>query len=367
MYKKDLKFVIDILKNKTVKDNINDWYSLLGFIEINKLSGYIINRLKKKKFEIPKLIYSSLYNTYSLQKVRNNVLRKFINKISYELEVQHINHAFLKGSILSNCLFENDKTPIYKQGERTSNDIDILINPKELGKVEKILKKLHFKQGYYDYQKEKIVLFDRKEIICRRMNRNETAPWVLKTTNTIVPFIEIDINFSTSNLSNDNTLTEKILSNTKCYKSIDNNYIRTLEKYNFIIHLILHTYKELINKFQVDRHKDIQLYKFLDLYLLLSKNIDLNELLKLVKEYKIEYETFIIFYKLYEIFDSKSFMNFCFNFDYESLPLIIQDFKTKQLYIFKDTINERLLNFDNTKSLIKYNDEFTRQSKYYLR
>ena len=366
MYKKDLNFIIDIIKDKTTKHTVNDWYSLLGFIETNKLSGYILNKLKRKKLEIPKLIYSSLYNTYSLQKVRNNVLRKFINKISYELEINNINHAFLKGSILSNCSF-NNKTPIYKLGERTSNDIDILINPKDLGKLEKILEKLHFKQGYYDYSKEKVTLFDRKEIISRRMNRNETAPWVLKTTNTIVPFIEIDINFSTSNLSNDNKLTDKLLSNTVCYKSIDNNYIRTLEKYDFIIHLILHAYKELTNKFQVDRHKDIQLYKFLDLYLLLSKDIDLNKLLKLVKEYHVEYETFVIFYKLYEIFDLVSFMSFCFNFDYESLPLIIQDFENKELFVFKNTINERLLHFDNRKSLIKYNDEFTRQSKYYLR
>ena len=100
---------------------------------------------------------------------------------------------------------------------------------------------------------------------------------------------------------------------------------------------------------------------------MLSKDIDLNKLLKLVKECKVEYETFVIFYKLYEIFGLTSFMSFCFNFDYESLPLIIQDFENKELYVFKDTINERLLHFDNTKSLIKYNDEFTRQSKYYLR
>jgi len=293
MYKKDLNFIIDIIKDKSTKHTVNDWYSLLGFIETNKLSGYILNKLKRKKLEIPKLIYSSLYNTYSLQKVRNNVLRKFINKISYELEINNINHAFLKGSILSNCSFDN-KTPIYKLGERTSNDIDILINPKDLGKLEKILEKLHFKQGYYDYFKEKVILFDRKEIISRRMNRNETAPWVLKTTNTIVPFIEIDINFSTSNLSNDNKLTDKLLINTVCYKSIDNNYIRTLEKYDFIIHLILHAYKELTNKFQVDRHKDIQLYKFLDLYLLLSKDIDkckmkLEKSILSLKDNKLKY------------------------------------------------------------------------------
>ena len=48
MYKKDLNFIIDIIKDKTTKHTINDWYSLLGFIETNKLSGYILNKLKRK-------------------------------------------------------------------------------------------------------------------------------------------------------------------------------------------------------------------------------------------------------------------------------------------------------------------------------
>ena len=358
MYKKDLNYLINLITDKAIKDNVIDWYSLLGFIETNKLSGYVFNKIKEKKIQIPKLIYSNLYNIYSLQKVKNNIARKFINQLSYQLEINHINHAFLKGSILSNCNLDNKK-PTYKLGERTSNDIDILIDSKDIGKLEKILSQLHFKQGYYDYTKEKIILLDRKEIISRRLNRNETAPWVLKTTNTIVPFIEIDINFSTSNTVSDHHLTNKLLSNTRCYKSLDKNYIRSLEKYDFIVHLILHAYNELTNKFQIDRQKDIQLYKFLDLYLLFSKDIQLSKLLKLVKEYNIEYETFVIFKKLYEIFHCKSFMSFCFNFNFESSPLIITDYENKQLYVFKDTLHKRLLHFDNRKSLVKYKNELT--------
>ena len=55
-------------------------------------------------------------------------MKKYYQTLSKDkkLEINNINHAFLKGSILSNCSFDN-KTPIYKLGERTSNDIDILI------------------------------------------------------------------------------------------------------------------------------------------------------------------------------------------------------------------------------------------------
>ena len=38
MYKKDLNFIIDIIKDKSTKHIVNDWYSLLGFIETNKFS-----------------------------------------------------------------------------------------------------------------------------------------------------------------------------------------------------------------------------------------------------------------------------------------------------------------------------------------
>ncbi len=351
MYKNDLNYLIEILKNKKPKHKVKDWYSLFGFICSNKIAGYFYNQCKKMNIEMPSLIENLFHQIYLNQKARNNLLRKFIYKISYELEKSHIVHAFLKGSILSNCALQQNKV-LYQIGERTSNDIDILIHEKDITKLENILRKLHFSQGYYDLKKNKIILFDRKEIIARRMNRGETAPWILKISNYVVPFVEIDINFSLDSTAITSTnLTNIMLSQTVCYKSKKNYYIRSLEKYHFIIQLILHAYKELTLVFMVKKNKDIQLYKFLDLYLLLSKEIDLLKLLQMSRKYSIEYEVYTIFKILYEIFDLPSFLNFTYNFPFNNKNYILNEYESKKFYIFETSTKERLLNFSNEKYL----------------
>ena len=350
MYKLDYDYLINILKGKDIdKDYIvKDYYSLLGFILVNKIGGYFYNQCLKFDIKLPKQIQSALFLTYSSYKVRNNILRKFIYKLSYELEAKHINHAFLKGSILSNSYLLDYKTCIYDIGERVSNDIDILISASDLTKVEKILTKLNFKQGYYDYKKNKIILFSRKEIINRRINRGETAPFILKTSNKIVPFIEIDLNFSVNETAND-TLSNKLLNNTIAYLSIKNTYIRSLSKYDFVVFLIMHAYKEMNVLFMIKHNKDLLLYKFLDLYLLL-KDINLLTLYNLIVEYNIEKEAKLVIQATAILFKCEALTNYLNNFNCDE-KLIIKDYENKKNYIFTNSIQERILNFNNLKYL----------------
>lgn len=355
MYKKDLNFIIETFKGNKVNYDIKDWYTCLGFLVANKTAAKFLNQCRKLKIKIPKLIYTTLNNVFLYQKAKVSILRKFIEKISSLLESQHINHAFLKGSILSNCLL-NDEKVLYVIGERVSNDIDLLIDQKDITKVEKTLKKLNFIQGYYDYNKNKIIPFTRKEIILRRLNRGETAPWILKISNHVVPFIEVDINFSLKEVANDSELTKAMLSSTICYKTNKGNYIRSLEYYDFIIQLILHAYKELTLTFMVENNKDIQLYKFLDLYLLLTKRVDLEILLNKCRQYKLEYEAYIIFNALYDIFHEESFKYFTYNFDFNQQNYVLKDYVNKKEYTFDLNIRERLLNFSNIKYLIERNN-----------
>ena len=351
MYKKDYQYVIKILKGENINTKylVKDWYSLLGFLEVNKLCGYFYNKCKELNIALPKQIEALLNKTYLYQKVKNKVLRTFILKLSYELEINHINYAFLKGSILSNSSFNANEDSFYKIGVRVSNDIDILVSNVDLGKVEKILKKLNFKQGYYDSNKNKIIPFSRKEIINRRMNRGETAPWVLKLTNAIVPFVEIDINLSFNETAYDN-LPCQVLNNTICYKTINHDLIRSLEKYDFIIHLIVHAYKELSLTFMVKRNKDILLYKFLDIYLLLNGNIDLLILLEKIKKYKLEKEAYVVINTTSILFNCDSLKHYLSNFP-EIKKVYIKDYTNKKDYFFKKDVNERILNYDNSKYL----------------
>ena len=54
-----------------------------------------------------------------------------------------IKYALLKGAFLT--------TQLYKKGHRTSNDIDILINPNDISELQDVLKSNGFVQGKYDF------------------------------------------------------------------------------------------------------------------------------------------------------------------------------------------------------------------------
>lgn len=78
---------------------------------------------------------------------------------------------------------EQAKNSFYGDGERISNDIDILIEQEDISSVSTLLKSMGFTQGYYDFLENNIVPLSRAEVLSRRMNRGETAPFILKTEN----------------------------------------------------------------------------------------------------------------------------------------------------------------------------------------
>ena len=130
----------------------------------------------------------------------------------------------------------------------------------------------------------------RNEIVSRRMNRGETAPFILKTEDTCVPFIEVDLNFSLDYLPNSNKeLLSAVLQETVDYSGSIVGGIRSLKIEDFFLQLIMHQYKESILYSMVERNKDVELYKLLDIYLFIKKGyIELNQLYGKIKRFRLE-------------------------------------------------------------------------------
>ncbi|MFQ7034186.1 MAG: hypothetical protein ACLRTQ_00025 [Candidatus Borkfalkia sp.] len=101
-------------------------------------------------------------------------MRKYIQNISDALRYEKIRYAFLKGSVLSNtnfrfseksfdCMALPEETlqtyrrqsnePFYGEGERISNDIDILAEQKDISAISEVLKNMGYVQGYFDFRK----------------------------------------------------------------------------------------------------------------------------------------------------------------------------------------------------------------------
>ena len=99
------------------------------------------------------------------------------------------------------------------------------------------------------------------------MNRGETAPYLLMTEDPLLPFVEVDVNFSLHNLPGDKDV-DGFLENTKII-----NGVRTLEQNKFFLHLLAHQYKEISLYDMWRRNKNQSLYKFLDIYLFLKNGL----------------------------------------------------------------------------------------------
>ena len=167
-------------------------------------------------------------------------------------------YAMLKGAYLCRA---------YPEGFRTSNDIDLLVNPTDVTEIGNALLKAGFRQG--NIRNESFVPATRKEIIGSKMMRGETVPYIKQMGLPGMNFLEVDINFSLDYKPGGSALLEEMLKNTS-FKGAEDLKIRTLKDDDFFIHLCCHLYKEAATLPWVEMMRDMTLYKYADIYMLLS-------------------------------------------------------------------------------------------------
>lgn len=376
MRKKEISFVADVLaENPRFREAEDlDWYFILGYLELNKVCGYFYGRARELGVPLPQGVLRRLAQTAAVQEERNEQMRKYIGEIGKKLKGAKIGYAFLKGSVLSNanlrmselaftCFahssvslakYESYRNDVfYKAGERVSNDVDLLVRPADVGAVSAILKDMGFVQGYYDFFKGRIVGLDRAEIVSRRMNRGETAPFLKKTAGSALPFIEVDVNFSLGYLPNGNgKMLDEILENAVDYAGLIDGGVRGLSAGDFFAHLIMHQYKESSLYSMVERGKDLELYKFLDLYLFIKRGlVDFTGLSYLVKKYGLERETYAVLSDLARIFDDLPLEGFLDTVRPRESEAEVSDPASGKKYTWRADFDERLAVFEKCRLL----------------
>ena len=167
--------------------------------------------------------------------------------------------AMLKGAYL--CAH-------YPKGYRTSNDVDLLVLPKDVTTVGQLLSASGFKQG--NVRNGVFIPATRQEIIESKMMRGETVPYIKEVNLPFMKFFEVDINFSLDYKSGTVDALSDILSNV-CIKNENELSIPTLNDADFFIHLCAHLYKEATTLPWIEMNRDMTLYKYCDIYMLLSE------------------------------------------------------------------------------------------------
>lgn len=293
---KEQEVILEILKYDSSEKLINllnddsiNWINVLGYLTYHRIAGLAyekVNNINIRLFDFP--VFFTTYMINQSQKVRTLEQNKWINTISKELNNRNINHVFLKGAILNNCLFNC--------GARASNDIDILVKKSDISEVTSVLKKLGFIQGKYNYKKKKIEEYSQKEIMNSVNNRGETAPFIKISDDPNIKTIDIDVNFSLDWNTNISEQTINSFLNSKIQiKNSNEEFIYSLDyKYNFL-QLCCHLYKDSALIDIIKKRKVLDLYKFVDIYYFIKKYfnlIDVDDLYLEIEKYNLKQQVF---------------------------------------------------------------------------
>lgn len=242
-----------------LKDNATP--IVLGQLFFNRMQGVAYGVLKQADLLqlVNREFRGALQAAHEQNIMKNQSFFRVIDSLNELLAKQNIRYAMLKGAVLCK---------LYPPGYRTSNDIDLLICPEDVTAIEKVLAENGFVQG--KAQGDTIVLASRKEIIESKMMRGETVPFIKRVDLPCMKYVEIDLNFSLD-YKNSKEDTVSVLLDAAADRTIDGLTVRTLSEEDFFLHLCAHLYKEATTFPWVEMKRDMTLYKYSDLYLLLSR------------------------------------------------------------------------------------------------
>ena len=250
-------------KEKTMEKELVDFATpaVLGNLFFNRMQGIAYDVLRKNELlgKVNREFRNSLGAAYEQNLQKNQSFRKCVEMLSKILSSCNCNVAMLKGAYLCEH---------YPRGYRTSNDVDLLVLPDDVTNVGNLLTKAGFIQG--NIQNGEFIPATRREIIESKMMRGETVPYINKVDLPFMKFFEVDINFSLDYKNGNIDIVSDMLSNV-CIKKEGELSIPTLSDADFFIHLCAHLYKEATTLPWIEMHRDMTLYKYADIYMLLSE------------------------------------------------------------------------------------------------
>lgn len=272
--------------------------AVLGQLFFNRMQAIAYGTLNKHGLwgKVNREFRNSLKGAYMQNREKNESFFWCVEHLENVLSHCSCPYAMLKGAYL--CKW-------YPFGYRTSNDIDLLVSPRDITEIGNALLNAGFKQG--NIRNDKFEPATRKEVIESKMTRGETVPYIKEVNLPGMQFLEVDINFSLDYKPNDTDLLKEMLKNTvieeKCHFRV-----RTLRRDDFFVHLCAHLYKEATTLPWVEMMRDMTLYKYCDIYMLLNdaskENIDF--LFKRAMKLSMEKICAFAVYQMAELFHFKN-------------------------------------------------------------
>lgn len=234
--------------------------AVLGHLFFNRMQGIAYGTLKRHALfdKVSREFRNSIKGAHIQNCEKNSTFFWAVQYVTNLLSKCECKYAMLKGARLCG---------MYPTGCRTSNDIDLLVRPQDVMVIGEALSKAGFKQG--SVRNGKFEPATRREIIESKMMRGETVPYIKEINFPGMRFLEVDINFSLDYKPNNTDLVSEMLANTSVVE-FQGLFVRTLREDDFFVHLCCHLYKEATTLPWVEMKRDMTLYKYCDIYMLLN-------------------------------------------------------------------------------------------------
>lgn len=288
-------------KVKLLMTDTLQWPYVLGQLLFHRMGGVAYHVLRECNLlgQINREIRNALKTIYDSAVLKTESMKRVLDDLTEILSAVKFPYALLKGSYLMT---------LYLQGLRVSNDMDILIRSCDITELEQSLKSHGFRQGHI--RSGTFVPANRVEILSSRMNRGETVPYIKRIELPGMEYWEIDINFSLDyKPSQGDDFVDSFLQHVQPLIVTSYGALPTLDSVHFLIHLCCHLYKEASTYAWVAMDRDLSLYKFSDLHLLLSNWNDAvlyHELQERIISYSLQKECYYALFYSCELFKFKN-------------------------------------------------------------
>lgn len=328
--------------------------AVLGQLFFNRMQAIAYGVMKEHDVlgKVNREFRNSLRTAYEQNLEKNRSFFCCVQYLSNILSACTCKYAMLKGAVL--CRY-------YPSGYRTSNDIDLLVLPENVTEIGKLLEKAGFQQG--NIRGDRFVPASRREIIESKMMRGETVPYIKQMDLPWMKFLEVDINFSLDYKYGDTAILQELLHRAHM-QDVDGLQVMTLDKDDFFIHLCGHLYKEATTLPWVEMKRDMTLYKYSDIYMLLS---DMNEsqqraLFVRAKQYGMEKTCSFAILQTASLFDMDNCLAIelsgrLLQSDPDFLHTVISPADKKKFIYKEKNINNRFFSENRSTNLKVVNDE----------
>ncbi|MDD2261328.1 MAG: nucleotidyltransferase family protein [Candidatus Cloacimonetes bacterium] len=315
--------MFDVIKSLFYNYKENNFDDLVDVdIELLKLLEYHrIDMILADKLSLPKYrnINSNLINKKNIVYRNNENYINAVKEINEAFNDISISYVLLKGCALIMKYYQ-------KTYHRSFNDIDFLIDVKDIGKVEKILNELGYIQG--EVVDGHIVKAHRKDIIFQRINTHEIYHMVKFNERNFE--VNVDINFKFAwvefGSSGDSLISFNDVSKNVDIFHFNNMPIPLLNSEYQFLHLCCHLYNEAVF-FALDKQyvsgddpKELSLFRLFDIFLVSQYEMDIEKIYMISKNanciHKIEYVLSLFHIILGECFVVKFAKHFNVNNDF---------------------------------------------------